>query len=83
MHVHYTCNIHVPVDVQAIGKHSASRQFLETKVAELEKVKKASNQEIDAKLVTSTFTSDHSHKCIYACKCTCTCTATNVLNVLK
>ena len=49
MHVHYTCNIHVPVDVQAIGKHSASRQFLETKVAELEKVKKASNQEIDAK----------------------------------
>ena len=59
--------MYVPVDVQAIGKHSASRQFLETKVAELEKVKKASNQEMDAKLVTFTFTSDHSHKCTYAC----------------
>ena len=62
----YTCTIpsceipphnlhfHVPVDVQAIGKHSASRQFLETKVEELEKVRKASNQEMDEKSVLST-----------------------------
>ena len=45
---------HVPVHVQAIGKHSASRQFLETKVAELEKVREASNQEMDEKSVLST-----------------------------
>ena len=50
----YNLHFHVPVDVQAIGKHSASRQFLETKVEELEKVRKASNQEMDEKSVLST-----------------------------
>ena len=50
----YNLHFHVPVDVQAIGKHSASRQFLETKVEELEKVRKASNQDMDEKSVLST-----------------------------
>ena len=50
----YNLHLHVPVDAQAIGKHSASRQFLETKVEELEKVRKASNQEMDEKSVLFT-----------------------------
>lgn len=45
---------YLPVHVQAIGKHSASRQFLETKLAELEKVREASNQEMDEKSALST-----------------------------
>jgi hypothetical protein len=45
--------VHVPIDVQALGKHSATRHFLETKVAELEKVREASSQEMDEKSVLS------------------------------
>ena len=43
------------VHLQEIGKHSASRQFLKTKVAELEKVREANNQEMNEKLVLSTY----------------------------
>ena len=54
--IQFSCTcIYTSVDTQAIAKHSASRQFLETKVEELEKVREASNQEMDEKSVLSTF----------------------------
>ena len=36
---------------QTIGKQMATKQFLETKVAELEKVREASDQKMDDQLV--------------------------------
>ena len=53
------CNIHVRslgltlicviVYLQALRKHAASRHFLETKMAELEKVREANKQDVDEK----------------------------------